>query len=294
MNDKIVYNNFSSSEYYDWVVSNTNNAESIYYLIRKRLAGMLYSVFKTYGYGLDDAFEDTVDDFFLYLYEWSPTGSQKPFAIMEGIRNKAAFFGWIISTYRFFLLNKTREEEKRIQLMNDARLLFHEEDAHRPQEAMVHLLTTAIAYADQHFTPRNRFVCYRMLLSLLDHTRAIPQERMAQALEMHPVTYRVCTKRQKDKLGDYILLQEAGRVLKLDLAHQTMRDRMTDEFHQLYELLMEYYNETLGLLPTADKIKALRIEYGRNNGTTVHEEIQYGFKATDEVRLLFGVLNKMS
>jgi hypothetical protein len=293
MSDKIVYNNFSSSDYYDWIVNHTNNAESIYYLIRKRLVGMLYRVYKIYGYGLNDTFEDTIDDFFLYLYDWNLTDSQKPFAIMEGIRNKAAFFGWVVSTYRFFLLNKTREEEKRIQLINEARLQFHEEEAQHPQEAMVHLLTTAIAYADQHFTPRNRFLCYRMLLSLLDHSRAIPQERMAQALEMHPVTYRVCTKRQKDKLGDYILLQEAGHVLTLDVAHQFMRDRMANEFHQLYELLMEYYNETLGLLPTAEKIKALRVEYGRYNGTTVHEEIQYGFKDVDEVCLLFGALNKM-
>ena len=49
----------------------------------------------------------------------------------------------------------------------------------------------------------------------------------------------------------------------------------------------------LELLPSSEKIKALRVEYGRNNGTTMHEEILYGFKNTEDARLLFNALNKI-
>lgn len=294
MSDKIVYNSFSSSEYYDWVVNNADNAESVYYLLRKRLAGMLHNVYRVYGFGLDDDFEDTVDDFFLYLYDRNlADDSRKPFAIMEGIRNKAAFFGWVVSTYRIFLLNKAREEERRAQLHDYARVLFHEDELQYPEETMIQLLTTAIAYADQQLTPRNRFICYRMLLTLLDHNRAIPQEQMALALDMHPVTYRVCSKRQKDRLSDYILLQETGHELRLDPLHLLMRDRLSEGFHKLYELLMEQYNLVLEQLPSAEKIQALRMQYGRNNETTVHEEIQYGLRESDRgVEWIFHILQE--
>lgn len=294
MKNEIVYDVYSASEYCEALQRNElNNSESVYYLLKKRLNKALLRVYQLHGFGLCDEFEDTVDDYFLYLYDWDPMGLQRPFAIMEGVRNKSAFFGWVVGTYRNFLLNKAREEEKRARLLEDARVLFHDNERPYNDDALVHMLATAIAYADQLFLPRNLFVCYRMLLSLLDHTRAIPQERMALALDMHPVTYRVCSKRQKDKLGDFILLQETGHLLDLDAAHLLMRDRLVEGFNHWYDLLLEFYDKSLEQLPSAGKIRVLRQEYGRSNGTTMHEDVRYGSDGIKDFALIFNALKTM-
>lgn len=288
-----VYDNYSSVECYELAVEGVNCSELLYYLLRKRLKGVLCRVYQAHGFGLSDDFDDTLDDFFLYLYDWNAIGSQKPFVILESVRDKSAFFGWIVGAYRNFLLNKAREEGKRSQLMREAFRSFYGEEWHDRDETMVLFLATAIAYADQHSSPRNRFVCYRMLLSLLDHTRAIPQEMMATALDMLPVTYRVCSKRQKDRLGDFILVQEAGHHLELDSTHVSMRDQMVERFHLLYGFLMECYEQVLEQLPSADKIRTLRKECARAYGMTMHEDILYGFGEDQLVRHLFDFLNKV-
>lgn len=290
MENKIVYDNYSADEYYEWIVNNSNNYEPVYYLIKKRLCGLLLRVYNDYGFGLNDDFDDTVNDFFLYLYDGDSSRSQRPFAMMERVRNKASFFGWVVGTYRNFLLNKAREEEKRHQLIEQVRIRFQDQDYQGREDQLWLFLCTAIAYADQLFTPRNRFVCYRFLLSLLDHTRAIPQEQMAVALNMHPVTYRVCTKRQKEKLQEFVLIQETGRLLDLDPSHVMFRDTMMNGFSRLYDLLMDRYDQTMSLLPTAEKVRTLRLNYGRFHGTTMHEEILYGLKGTNDIMLLYDTI----
>lgn len=291
MKNEIVYDYYSASDYLEHLLLNdVNKSESVYYLLKKRLVKVLFNVFQNRGYGLGDEFEDTVDDFFLYLYDGGSSGAQKPFAIMESVHDSAAFFGWVVGTYRNFLLNKAREAEKRSRMLEEVHLRFQDSDFLHSEETLVLQLATAIAYADQQFLPRNLFVCYRMLLSILDHARAIPQEMMALALDMHPVTYRVCSKRQKDKLGDLILLQEYGQVLDLDPAHITMRDHLMDGFNRLYRVLMEFYDKSLNQLPSAPKIRMLRQEYGRRQGMTVHEDIQYGHSSVRDFIQLFRML----
>ena len=290
MEYKIVYETYSANDYYELILNDSNNYESVYYLLKQRLAGALFSVYKNYGFGLDDDFEDTVNDFFLYLYDGDVSGLQRPFAILKGVRNKSAFFGWVVGTYRNFLLNKAREEEKRRQLTEQVRARFQDQEQARMEDHLWTVLCAAIAYADQQLSPRNRFVCYRFLLSLLDHTRAIPQEHMAGALNMLPVTYRVCTKRQKERLQEFVLRQETGQLLNLDPTHQTFRDILMNGFNHLYDLLLVHYDKTLELLPTAAQIRALRQNYGRSNGTTMHEELRYGLQGKNNLMLLYNTL----
>ena len=123
-------------------------------------------------------------------------------------------------------------------------------------ETMVLFLASAIAYADQRFTPRNRFVFYRMLLSFLDHSKAIPQAAMAHALDMTPVTYRVSTKRQKDRFLEY-------------------------------KLLMEYYDKSLEAIPNAQAIQSLRMDYSNDDGM-MHEGMpMYGYVSNLDISILY-------
>ena len=284
------FNGLSASALFYVIAEGTEkSAEALYYLLRRRLSRALKEVYALHGFGLDDDYEDTIDDFFLYLYDGNQDG-QQPFCILKNIQNKRAFFGWIVSTYRNFLLNKAKEEIRRRELISHAHSACEMEDDTLREEQMVHFVASAVAYADQKFVPKKRFILYRMLLSFLNHRKAIPQESMARVLEMHPVTYRVCTKRQKDRLLEFILLQESGEKIILDEAHLKMRDRIVGSFNKLYELLLEYYDHTLDQLPKAVEIQSLRKEYARRTGTMMHEDYAYGFRYVTEVKTFYEAL----
>ena len=286
------YDKLSSSAFYEMVMQQPlHQAEAIYALLRHRLSHSLQHIYQNHGFGLNEDYEDTLDDFFLYLYEGSSGQREKPFAILESLRNKEKFFAWTLGTYRNFLLNKAKDEKKRKMLLASVRSFAKEEEQQWSEETMILLLADAIAYADQQFPLRNRFVFYRMLLTFLNHQRAIPQEIMAEAMEMHPVSYRVCNKRMKDRLGEFILELEAGHRLELDSPHILMCDRMIEGFNQLYQLLMVFYDNTLMQLPTAEKIQSLRQEYSQGKGMTMHERVLYEAHETTSIIQLFRALD---
>lgn len=268
------YDALSASAYYDEVVA--GNTEATYYLLKKRLERALSKVYEMHGFGLSDDFEDTIDEFFLYLYDRNLS-----------IQDKRTFFSWTVATYRHFLINSAKKEMRKKALMEQVCLSPKGEECGLSNETMVLFLASAIAYADQRFTPRNRFVFYRMLLSFLDHSKAIPQAAMAQALDMTPVTYRVSTKRQKDRFLEYILMQESGATLDLDVDHGLMRDRIVDAFERLYELLMEYYDKSLEAIPNAQAIQSLRKDYSRDDGM-MHEGMpMYGYVSNMDISILY-------
>ena len=277
------YDNYSASDYYDVVMAMTEQAsEAVYYLLKKRLVRALGRVFQLHGFGLDDHFDDTIDDFFLYLYD---RGDGRPFAIFETVREREAFFGWMVGTYRNFLLNKAKDEMKRREMLEEARAKAGEENLAHTDENLMHFIATAIAYADQELPPRNRFIFYRMLLSIIDQKLSLPQELVAQAMGMNPVTYRVCVNRLKTRLSDDVTCLEAGQRLPLDGNHQLMRNRLFRGFDQLYDTLLPYYETALQALSSAMEINELRDGY--NEGVTMHEESQYSYPRRIDVRELY-------
>ena len=290
MRDIEQYNNFSAADYYDTVsLPLEPPVEAVYYLLERRLHRALHRVFELHGFGLSDDFNDTIDDFFLYLYEGNDTGG-KPFAIVNSILNKEAFFGWTVSTYRNFLMNKAKEESKRKTLREQAQLATEGEGTGLDKETMIGYMASAIAYADQRFMPCNLFIFYRSLLSLLDHSRAIPQEEMAEAMKLHPVTYRVRCKRQRDSFQGFILTQETGHHLDLDRRHELMRLCIEEEFNRLYDLLIGYYNQVLEQLPDKNDIRALRLKYHQEKGVMMHEDSGYGYRYHMEVESFYRAL----
>lgn len=283
--DQINYETSSPSVIYDCIVNGGEGAsEALYYLIKKRLSNVLNHLYRLHGEGIQDEFDDTIDDFFLYLHDGTGAVLTKPFAILETVKEKKAFFSWLISAYRYFLLNKQRIESRTplVKSTFDADKLSDERSS---EEYSTTILANAIAYADQQMRSRNRFIFYRLMLSFLDHSSSIPQEAMAKALGMHPVTYRVCSKRQKDRFLRYIVDQEAGADLELDEQHCLMRDRIVHCFDQLYELLLEQYDLTLGELPRTKEVLSLRQQYSEGHDSMMHEPLGiYGFR--DAVSIL--------
>ena len=272
------YENYSASEYYDVVTLKPEGAaEAVYGLLKHRLSRALGRVFELHGYGLSDHYDDTIDDFFLYLYD---RGDGLPFAIFESIREKQAFFGWIVGTYRNFLLNKAKEEMRRKEMMEWVGINPSEEECFFSDETLMCIIATAVAHADQVLPPRNRFIFYRMLLTILDPKLAVPQDAMAGALGMHPVTYRVCVNRLRTRLLNDVMVLEQGRDLPLDPVHLVIRNQMVRNFDHLYEALLPRYEAALQTLSAAFEINMLRNSYG----PSMHEELEYSYPHIVDVR----------
>lgn len=281
------YDNYSASGYYDAVTNMPERAsEAVYYLLKHRLLRALTRVFELHGFGLDDHFDDTIDDFFLYLYD---RDDGRPFSILNTIREKEAFFGWTVGTYRHFLINKAREEMKRREMMEAVGTSEGEEEKPFTDEVLMHVISKAIAYADQDLKPRYLFIFYRMLLTILDPKMAIPQERMSQAMGMNPTTYRVCVNRLKAKLSANVACLERGQMLPLDSAHLLMSNQLFRGFDHLYETLLPHYEAALQSLASSTEINELRESLSRN-GMAMHEHAEYSHPYVIDVRSLYNAL----
>lgn len=281
------YENYSASDYYDAVTLCTDKAsEAVYYLLKHRLSRALGRVYELHGFGLDDHYDDTIDDFFLYLYDY---GEEHPFSVFDTIREKQAFFGWTVGSYRHFLLNKVKDTVKRREMMEEASRNAGEEDRPFADETLMRIIATAIAYADQELPPLKLFIFYRMLLTILDQKLAVPQEEMARAMGMHPVTYRVYVNRMRMRLSNDVNALEKGQNLPLDSAHLLMRNRLWRGFDNLYEMLMPYYESSIKALSSSFEINELRNGFALD-GMVMHEDPRYHYPHVVDVRKLYNSL----
>lgn len=281
------YESCSASDYYDAVTGFPDQAaEAVYYLLRQRLSRALHRVYELHGLSLDDHYEDTIDDFFLFLYG---SNDKAPFAMLGTLQEHQAFFGWIVGTYRHFLNDKVRDEIKRRMAVESVHA--EDEDEGRPftDEKLMGFIAKAIAHADQELPADKRFLLYRMLLTILDPKLAIPQEEVAHALKMHPVTYRVSVNRLRSRLSDDITRLEGGQSLPLDVAHLLMSSQLQHGFDHLYDLLMPYYETALHGLSCTSDINELRNGFS-HDGIVMHESAEYHYTHRVDVRRLYQLL----
>lgn len=266
------WENYGPEDFCEAILKRNCDSSSVaYYLINKRLRNNLKTVFLNLGCGDLLEFQDTIEDFFLYLHDGDGWKFNEPFHVLEGIENKGALFKWIMITYRNFLVRSMKVEIKKKTLTSEG----DEEPSMIHDEDKIRFLSTAIAYADQSSVSRSRFVLYRLLLTFLNKSLAVSQAEMAEAVDMQPVAYRVSTKRTKDNLLSYIKFMESGGDFELDSEHEKMRDTIIFNFDRLYPTLSEYYEKAICKLPKANEIRRLR--FSSSNGHVLHEEMQpYG------------------
>ena len=278
MKEKHTHDPFDAVAYYDAILAHSKTSqEAAYSLLKHRLNAALRIVYDEYSFLLIDDFDDSIDDFFLYLFDGD--GDDKtPFSVLRKLHNKRALFKWVMATYRFFLMKKGSAERRRKESACHVQEHHGEEFQPLTDETMIQYLATAIAYADQEFNPRNRFVFYRMILSLLDHQQGIPQEAVAHAIGMNHITYRVCTKRQKDRFLGFIHQLELGETLPLDRKHQLMKERLMEHFETIYDTLESYFQQSIEEMPKGAAFQNLRWDLCEAHGLLMHENRpSYGY-----------------
>lgn len=248
--------------------------EAMYYVLRERVCGRLKEKFRTHEQVFFEDFEDVVDDFFLYLREGKGK-TREPYHVLHSIVNKDAFEGWLVSTFRNYLTNRSNTEKNCCELIEHN--LNAEEESSDNQELLINKAAQLIAYSHQVFLPRGRFIFLRSVLTLLNKDNALPDKEMAEALGMSHSHYRVTSHRMKKNVLNFRKRLDEGEPLRLDDDHKVMAARLDDDFCSLYPTLIHYYNTTLHHLRQEPEISALRQKHYELTGLMLHEnETEYG------------------
>lgn len=238
--------------------------EAVIYLLKVRMYHSLRQVFLTYEERLDDTLDDLLDDFFLYLHEGNQETNSEPYQMLQNIRVKDAFDSWMISTWRNFLTGRIRDKNKKY--------LCETEGSARQNEWEIYIVSRLIAYADQEFRPRVRFIFLRSMLTILNKQKALPDKEMADALCMSEICYRVTNYRLKTNLRVWRNRLMNREVLPLDDQHQQMARKIDENFGNLYDILMLSYQQTLETLEEKEKVEQLRLQYLKHYGSVMHDD----------------------
>ena len=243
--------------------------EAMYYLLYQRLEHQMHECYDVYHQQLLDDFEDVVEDFFLYLREGDGGLNRSPYQSLQRIKNKDSFKTWLLNTFRNYLSNRAQTEDNLCRLSDNA-----VDETASPvvtDEQKVAVASQLIAYAHQVFYPRGRFIFLRSLLTMLNKQKALPNEEVAKALGMTSISYRVTVHRMKCNLKKFRHRLLQGETLRLDDVHQQMVRHISDDFCDIYSILLSYYTQSIDSLKCADAIKQLREQYYEATGIMAHE-----------------------
>ena len=265
--------------------------EAMYDLLKNQLNKKLKKKFKVVENQLLDAFDDIIDDFFLYLRDgtnranMTNTTNRIKYESLYRIKNPKAFSAFIINTFRNYLSVRAAKEVKFAYAERSADSFAEDETASSilTDEQKLAIASNLIAYANQTLPPRDCFILFRTMLTMLNKKQALPNEAMAKVLDMSDIAYRVTVHRMKNNLAKYRDQLLQGQRLELDEKHQKMAQTISDDFLNLYPTLLIYYDQIVDTLGCADAIKSLRQEYLEETGVMMHEaEAEYSVVVTIE------------
>ena len=259
--------------------------EAMYDLLHNRLSKQLKRKFEIVEYQLLDSFDDVVDDFFLYLRDGKNGTNSVPYQSLYRIKNPEAFGSFIVNTFRNYLSVRAAKEVKFACADHSADNIAFDETTSSilTDEQKLLIASNLIAYAHQMLMPRDCFILFRTLLTMLNKKQALPNEAMAMVLGMSDIAYRVTVHRMKNNLAKYRAQLLQGQRLELDEEHKTMAQKINNDFLNLYPTLLIYYDQVVDTLGCADAIKNLRQEYFEETGVMMHEaEAEYSVVVTIE------------
>ena len=259
--------------------------EAMYDLLHNRLGKQLMRKFEAFDNKLLDNFDDVIDDFFLYLRDGKNSPNSVPYQSLYQIKNPEAFEAFIVNTFRNYLSVRAAKEVKFAYAERSADNIAGDETASSilTDEQKLAIASNIIAYAHQTLPPRDCFILFRTLLTMLNKKQALPNETMAKALGISDIAYRVTVHRMKNNLAKYRTHLLQGQRLELDEEHQKMAQTINDDFLNLYPTLLSYYNQIIEILNCANTIKNLRQEYLEETGIMMHEaEAEYSVVVTIE------------
>ena len=263
------------------------NDEAMFYLLHQRLNHQLRERYNAYQHQLYDDYEDVIEDFYLYLRE----SGRYPYQALRRIKSKNAFETWLLNTFRNYLSNRAKEENRALFMSFDEHK-WHESDESFSDEQKLLVCSQLIAYALQVFYSRGRFIFLRSLLTMLNKQKALPNTEVAKALGMSDISYRVTLHHMKCNLAKFRQRLLRGESLRLDEQHQQMAQCIYGDFEHLYPTLLMYYTQTVNTLKCAENIKKLRLQHYEATGIMAHEP-DLNDSTNTTIKAFWNKLNKL-
>ena len=147
---------------------------ALYRVLTGFLRPRLLRRFRPYEKRAPFAFEDALQEFFLYLRG----DANNAYSIFRELNDASAADAWLITTFRNFVSKKSRYGVHAVVMdipdLSDCSV--------PPQDEQQTVLSTMIAYCYQELPVVQRFVFMRMILTYLDRDRALPQKDVALVL----------------------------------------------------------------------------------------------------------------
>ena len=233
--------------------------EALYYLLTQRFRTNLLSIYINYKDCLDDLFEDTLNDFYIYLHDHGHTDADgnvyyKP---LRCIRNQHVFKYWLLNTYRFYINNRLKVTIMTPLYENLPEDSFGNQDSVEDWESKVWQMSELIAYTYYQLNPINRFIFVRSLLRILNKKLCIKNEAMAKTIGMSYINYRVHQAHSWHRLRRYRNNLLHGARLQLDEKMLEMARHIYSRYGILLNCIRFYYVQALRSLPSQDAITVL-------------------------------------
>lgn len=239
--------------------------EALYRMLNDILRPRLRRRFRTYAQQVSFTLDDALQDFFLYL-----RGDAKaPYAVFQTIKDVSAFDAWILTTFRNFVSKRACRGLRSVN-RDTSNIVDISDDSTQERQF---ILSTMIAYCYQELPLVQRFVFLRLILTVLDRDRSLPQSDVAMVLNISHVYYRVMGNRVKSFMMHTKERLICGEELPLGPSALSMREALEHCSTSWYEVMEEYYSQTIGLFDQSEAINKLRISYGADSsGTVLHDK----------------------
>jgi len=233
--------------------------EALYYLLTDRMESRLYSKYIKYKDMLDEDFSEMLDSFYLYLHDYHPKKStlQRPYQLLHSIRQPSCFGAWLVKTFNYFLNNQAKAtimtpNHFDLSVLKDEQHMVTDSVAEREREYWY--ASKQIAYCLQIFSPLQRYILIRKLLTILNKRMRIDNRIICSAMNITPISYKVMTHRLMSKLWSVHRRAESGEQLPLKKDYLTLAAEIYDHFHNIYPFLLNLYRRYLDDLPFAGNI----------------------------------------
>lgn len=295
---KVPFANVPIADFVGIILSGGKRAdEAMYFLLQHVLHLPLKRLYERVQNQLIDDFDDILNDFFFHLRDGNAicsrferaveeTGgnvgdthpasdNQLPYPSLRRIRNRQAFVQWMLHAFRNYLILRAAKEEPPVLIEFNPDSVSNADvpTSILTDEQKLSTASDLLAYAHQELPPREGFILFRTLLTMLDKRQSLPNEEMAEALGMTDITYRVSVHRVKSHLARYRTRLLQGGPLRLDGPHREMAQRIHEDFLNLYPTLLHYYTQTINTLAPdrAEAVNRLRQRHLTATGNLLHE-----------------------
>ena len=247
-----------------------------YYLIRFRIQLQLHSIYNAMN--IDEEYSDILMDFFLFLRDGKNGRNRIPFQTIDGLHSISSFEPWVINTFKNFLTDRIKEQLRRktneeVAMSETSQSYDYKRDNH------IRSMAILLAKSRQVFAPRDQFIYYRSLLSVLGKDRTISNEQIAEAMGLSYANYRQITARTKQQATCALAKILKSQTIPLTEDEQEIVDRVNLDFENLFNIVAEFYEAALNNLACKTSIEALRTQASDVHGSS---DIKYDIEEDND------------